>query len=112
MQFILLGLAAAAGAGASPSADISPFNSWGPSRVEAGTFEPIDRTLPHRRDRRDGRGFGGVVYLDREYQGDSAFRSNSYNDWWHERPERSQPRWLTRNGGCQRMFWTGAGWSC
>ena len=63
----------------------------------------------HRRHR----GFDGVVYLpDREYQGDTLWQPESFNDWWHERPERSYPRWLMKNQDCQRVWWSGGGWRC
>ena len=66
-----------------------------------------------RHDRRDGgrrvrhRGGGGaIVYSDRDYQGDSAWRSDSFNDWWHDNPERSYPRWM-QNGNCDRQWFAG-----
>lgn len=69
-----------------------------------------DRDRRHRRRDRD---FDGFVYLDdREYQGDTAWRANSYNDWWHERPHRSFPRWVANNQDCQRQWWSGGGWRC
>lgn len=64
-----------------------------------------------RRDRRRDR--DGFVFLgDREYQGDTAWRHNSYNDWWHERPNRSFPRWVQNNQNCERQWWSGGGWRC
>ena len=65
-----------------------------------------------RLDRRHSRGGNDFVYLDREYQGDTAWRPDSFNDWWHERPERSLPRWLQNNQNCQRLWWSGGGWRC
>ena len=67
-----------------------------------------------RRDRRDRRRQQGdtVLIYDRDYQGDTAWRANSYNDWWHERPERAYPRWMANNQDCQRMWWSGGGWRC
>lgn len=63
-------------------------------------------------DRRRHRGFdGGIYYGDREYQGDTAWRPTGFNDWWHERPSRSEPRWL-RTNNCERQYWTGGGWRC
>lgn len=63
-------------------------------------------------DRRRHRGSdGGIYYGDREYQGDTAWRPNGFNDWWHERPWRSEPRWL-RSNNCERQYWTGGGWRC
>ena len=64
------------------------------------------------RDRRRHRGLDSVVYVDREYQGDSAWRSDSFNDWWHERPHRSYPRWVADNQNCDRRWWSGGVWRC
>ena len=61
----------------------------------------------NRHDRRRHRGFDGASYVDREYQGDTAWRSESFNDWWHSRPERSYPAWMTRNQKCERQWWSG-----
>ena len=66
-----------------------------------------------RHDRRRDRDFGGFVYLDdREYQGDTTWRRNSYNDWWHDSPNRSFPRWVQNNQNCERQWWSGGGWRC
>jgi hypothetical protein len=65
-----------------------------------------------RHDRRRHRGSGDTLILDREYQGDTAWRADSYNDWWHERPHRSYPAWMTRNQNCERIYWSGGGWRC
>ena len=62
-------------------------------------------------DRRRRQGDSILIY-DRDYQGDTAWRANSYNDWWHDRPERSFPRWMANNQNCQRMWWSGGGWRC
>ena len=66
-----------------------------------------------RRDGRHRRGSdAGLLYVgDREYQGDTAWRPTGFNDWWHERPSRSEPRWL-RSNNCERQYWTGGGWRC
>src|SRR5215218_9982158 len=71
-----------------------------------------DRGDGHRRHRRGDGLFGGIVYSDREWQGDTAWRSDSYNDWWHERPNRSFPRWMQNNANCERLWWSGGGWRC
>ena len=84
-------------------------------------------------DRKDGRfrnamheerGFGrngGYAYgyasgYDDEGDFDSnrSFDPDRWNDWWHDRPERSFPRWVWRNHNCSedRMWWSGAGWRC
>jgi len=33
--------------------------------------------------------------------------SDSYNDWWHDRPDRAYPAWMRHNEGCQRMWFAG-----
>ena len=60
-----------------------------------------------------GRGDDGALLVyDRTYQGDSAWRSDSSNDWWHDRPERAYPRWMVGNQNCDRMWWGGGAWRC
>ncbi len=65
----------------------------------------------HDRDRRRS-GSDSVFIYDRDYQGDTAWRANSYNDWWHERPDRAFPRWMQNNQNCERLWWSGGGWRC
>ncbi|HTK75562.1 MAG TPA: hypothetical protein VL371_09915 [Gemmataceae bacterium] len=33
-----------------------------------------------------------------------TFEKDSYNDWWHDNPERAFPRWVT-NGQCARQWY-------
>ena len=40
-----------------------------------------------------------------------SFQSDSYNDWWHDQPWRSQPAWVRNKQGC-RTYWRGGGWRC
>lgn len=60
-----------------------------------------------------GYGYGyGYGYVD-----DRTFRSDSYNDWWHDRPDRAYPRWVQaqRNAeSCEpdRMWWHGDTLGC
>lgn len=66
-------------------------------------------------DRRRHRDFDGGFLIgswDREWQGDTAWRPGSYNDWWHDRPDRAYPRWMARNQDCERLWWSGGGWRC
>ncbi len=68
-----------------------------------------------RHDRRRHRDFDGGVLIgswDREWQGDTAWRADSYNDWWHERPWRSYPRWVQSNTNCEREWQGGGVWRC
>lgn len=70
-----------------------------------------------RRDGRRDRHRRSDVYLNyyggawAEYN-NRGWESDSYNDWWHERSDRSVPRWVQRNGNCQRQYWSGGGWTC
>ena len=48
--------------------------------------------------------YGGewALYNNRSWEADS------YNDWWHERPDRAYPRWIMQNRrGCDRGQWYG-----
>ena len=114
MKAMILGWALPLTVLANPAA--APAERWSNPGFEAAANVTVHRGGPdwngHRdRDRRD-RFDGGVVLVDREWQGDTAWRSGSYNDWWHDRPNRSFPRWTTNNGRCLRMWWGGEGWRC
>ena len=41
-----------------------------------------------------------------------SFEPDSYNDWWHDRPDRAFPRWMQNNQNCERIWWGGGGWRC
>jgi hypothetical protein len=41
-----------------------------------------------------------------------SWESDSYNDWWHDQPWRSYPKWVSTNQNCERMWWSGGGWRC
>ena len=34
------------------------------------------------------------------YEDNPAWQSEGYNDWWHDRPSRSMPRWTQNNQNC------------
>ena len=36
-----------------------------------------------------------------------SFAPDSYNDWWHDRPDRAYPAWTRRNADCQRQWFSG-----
>ena len=71
-----------------------------------------------RGDRRGGGGGCDVSVGTWHYGGEWAlynnrtWESDSYNDWWHDRPDRSYPRWISTNQDCQRQWWSGGGWRC
>jgi hypothetical protein len=73
---------------------------------------------PDGRDHRDGRfdddaaigtwvdGGEWALYNNRSWEPDS------YNDWWHDRPDRAFPRWVQNKQLCERQWWSGGGWRC
>ena len=61
----------------------------------------------HRRD-----GFGVYVGPRDGYDLNRGWASDSYNDWWHDRPDRAFPRWMQANQDCRRMWWSGGDWRC
>jgi hypothetical protein len=68
------------------------------------------RRMDHRDDRRriadtalitDWNGGEWALYNNRSWQPDS------YNDWWHDRPDRAFPRWMSHNQDCARPWYSG-----
>ena len=69
----------------------------------------------HHGRRHHGRGNDVIVggwggYYDADVN--RSWDSNSFNDWWHDRPDRAYPRWVQHNDNCERVFWVGEGWRC
>lgn len=63
-----------------------------------------------RHDRRRHNNFDDSAFFYdyyREYQGDTVWKSDSFNDWWHDRPDRAYPRWVQNNQNCERKWWGG-----
>jgi len=61
----------------------------------------------------------GWAYVDSQWAlyNNRSWESDSYNDWWHDRPDRAYPRWVSEQrmrGTCEpdRMWWSGSGWHC
>jgi hypothetical protein len=62
----------------------------------------------HRRHIRVGDGIFYSGYNDfGDYDANRSFDPDRWNDWWHDRPERSFPRWMARNQGCERPWYSG-----
>lgn len=93
---------AAAAAVALPATPLFAEHGRGTS-ITIGAPAFVDGTRHHRRHR----GSGDILYVDRDYQGDTAWRSDSFNDWWHDQPNRSFPRWMQNNQKCEREWWGG-----
>lgn len=125
MRTIWLGLAASLAA-VVPAAPAAAFDPPGSQFTDGATGVTVHRSRPgrfdgglrsdgrdHDRDhRRRHRGGDAIFIYDREWQGDTAWRANSYNDWWHERPWRSYPRWVQNNSNCERVWQGGGVWRC
>ena len=117
---VLLGLAAPLAALAVPAVPAQAQSSGDPRFAAPPTAFGIvgDRRF---HDRRRHRGFPQTVVVgDWGRHGawaaynNRTFEADSYNDWWHERPHRSYPRWVRSNQHCdpERMWWGGGVWRC
>ena len=62
-------------------------------------------------DRRRSRDFCRSDVVMDWYGGEWALYNNrswdpdSYNDWWHDRPDRAYPAWMRHNEGCPRQWY-------
>lgn len=68
-------------------------------------------------DRRRHRRFHETVVVHGPsifWDANRSFDPDRWNDWWHERPWRAYPRWVTSNQNCapDRMWWGGGAWRC
>jgi len=66
----------------------------------------------HRRRHRDNVVVGNWYGDDWAYYNNRSWEPDSFNDWWHDRPDRAYPKWVWHNDNCDRMFWAGGGWRC
>lgn len=114
MRALLLCLAAPVAAMA-----LVPAPATASSQSNFSKFASRDSQFPdggrHHRRFDDGALFAGpwspeawAIYNNRSWDADS------YNDWWHDRPDRAYPRWVQHNQNCtpDRMWWSGSGWHC
>ena len=114
MKMLLATAAAlvAAAIGAGPAA-AEGRSSHGVRIHSGGDFDRVRSGDFDRRDRRRHRGDSDVILShwggEWALYNNRSFESDSYNDWWHDRPDRSYPRWLS-NGGSDRIWWSGGGW--
>lgn len=82
-------------------------------------FRCRDGSRHHGRNPGCGALVGGWVYADGQWAlyNNRSWEPDSYNDWWHDRPDRAFPRWVQEQqarGSCDpdRMWWSGSGWHC
>ena len=124
MRNLLLATAAVLAAAAIPAFPAQAEGSGGRAFVgvpsgHGGTGVRVHHGFGGDRDRhrRDGR-FNDEAAIGTWYEGgewalynNRSWEPDSYNDWWHDRPDRAFPRWV-QNGSCERMWWSGGGWRC
>jgi hypothetical protein len=113
---------AASPASAQGAAAASGFSGVSASRSFGGL-----RAIPGGRDRGDfrhrgghfrhihvadafpaGWGYGGYDDFDIN----QSWEPDSFNDWWHDRPDRAYPRWMSRNRDCARQWYSGDTLTC
>ena len=63
-----------------------------------------------------GYGYSGYGYAgyseNSDFDGNRSFDPDKWNDWWHDRPDRAYPRWMTRNQDCSRRWYSGDVLTC
>jgi hypothetical protein len=117
---VLLGLAALAAIMPLSAAQAQNFTSatFGASNATPWVASPPDaRPDNGRTPTRIHRGlpvaWGYSGYTDYgDFDGNRSFDADKWNDWWHERPDRAFPRWMTRNQDCARKWYSGDVLSC
>jgi hypothetical protein len=100
---------AAAQFGAAPGVSASP-----------GASVTVHRGTDPGHDGRKRRSSGPVVVVGGPFGGNEGWalynnrtwEPDSFNDWWHDRPDRAYPRWVQNNQNCDRMWWGGGVWRC
>jgi hypothetical protein len=109
-------LTGAAQFGTPPSAPPRSFDTHRSFRGGFPAFNCNGRDRHHRGRHHDDFGQcvfgGGWGYFDPDIN--RSWDSDSFNDWWHDRPDRAFPRWVRHNRNCtpDRMWWSGSGWHC
>ena len=59
-----------------------------------------------------GDGLGGWYGGEWALYNNRTWEADSYNDWWHDRPERAYPAWMRRNQDCARQWYSGDTLTC
>ena len=101
-------ICAAAIAAFSIAAPAAAGSSDGPfTRVTFGSQGNFDGRDNHRRNHhQDDIGIWVNAGEWARYN-NRAFESDSYNDWWHDRPDRAYPAWVRNNQNCARQWFAG-----
>lgn len=69
------------------------------------------REVRHHSDR-CGESFIGYYGGEWALYNNRSWNSDSYNDWWHDRPDRAYPAWMRHNQDCQRPWFAGNTLTC
>jgi hypothetical protein len=89
----------------------SSFNGVAVHRIfERGHGDGNHQDRHRHRNSRGDAFFAGSY--DSDYDQNRSWEPDSYNDWWHDRPDRAFPRWMTHNQNCERLWWSGGDWRC
>ena len=56
-------------------------------------------------------GYGGYDDYG-DFDGNRSFDPDKWNDWWHDRPERAYPHWMSNNADCSRRWYAGDVLTC
>jgi hypothetical protein len=86
----------------------SSFTTDSGSQVQQGRHGPGrgDGNRHHRRHDRTDAVIGWGWDVDWAYYNNRAFQPDSYNGWWHDRPDRAYPHWMQTNQNCDRMWYS------
>ena len=97
-------------------------SSPGFTRLPGLTARPVTSTIGgarqgHRHHIHVGDGASPAYYPSGyndfgDYDANRSFDPDKWNDWWHERPERAFPRWMSRNQDCARQWYSGDVLTC
>jgi hypothetical protein len=131
MQGVLLGLALTASLAVPASAEgISAASGFSSLSAFGASGSGDLRVLKGRPAGHRGDGFGahrrhihvgdggfdggpwGWGYYDGDYDANRSFDPDKWNDWWHDRPDRAYPRWMSRNQNCARPWYSGDVLTC
>ena len=120
MKIFLIGTAAVAAIALPAPASAADFSGQGDGhmprihRHHGSHNQPVfvDGAPDMRHGRGDGFGDGWYDLSGIDFN--RSWAPNSYNDWWHDRPDRAYPRWVQHNEGCDEgRVWQGGGvWRC
>jgi hypothetical protein len=120
---VLLGLAALAATvpGAPAQAQSFTTSAFGTANADSWVMTP-PRAGNDRRRHHDVRVHRGIPaaawaygsgYNDYgDFDGNRSFDPDKWNDWWHDRPDRAYPQWMSRNQDCARRWYSGDVLTC